>query len=74
MRSKHWMPKDVFIVAVTRGRRGLKTYYFYGSTLKEARAAANLKDGEVFTYCHYKGGRKVVAEMAQQGDVMRTYR
>lgn len=71
MRSKHWMPKDQFIVVVTR--RSVNKF-FYGCTRKEAIQAAGLKDGEVFTARRYLGGKKTVCELSKRGKVVKEYR
>lgn len=63
------LQRQFYVVAVTRGRR---TKFGYGERLKDAMAAAGVKDGEGFEYACYARGSKQWAE--KNGDVIATYR
>lgn len=45
------MPRTMFCVSVTRGRR---TIYRYGSRMKDAVALLKLRSGERFKYVRYE--------------------
>jgi hypothetical protein len=47
------MPRTMFCVSVTRGR---KTIYRYGSKMKDAVDLLKLKAGERFKYARYEHG------------------
>jgi hypothetical protein len=66
-RSKHKMPKDVWIVVCTR--RG-QNMFFYGDTRKDAIRAAGISADEVFTARRYRGDQKVVCGMTSRGTVV----
>lgn len=52
------LPKVMYALAVTRGRR---TRYFYGTKLKDAIDAAGLLVGESFVYTKFVAGREAEA-------------
>lgn len=66
-RSKHWMPKDQWIVVVTRAG---SNKYFYGETRKEAIKAGGIKPHEVFTARRFVGGPKTVCALTERETVL----
>lgn len=58
--------KQSYVVAVTRGRT---TRYFYGTTLKDAVAAAGkrIKPGVGFAYAKFERGAVQWAELGAKG-------
>lgn len=66
-RSKHWMPKDQWIVVVTRKK---VNKFFYGETRKDAIAHGGIKPHEVFTARKYVGGTKTVCALTGRGSVL----
>lgn len=66
-RSKHWMPKNQWIVVVTRKGRN---HFFYGEKRIDAIKAAGIKPNEVFTARQYIGEAKTVCALTSRRTVL----